>query len=319
METILITWTSGFIGFHLAKKLLEEWNTKVIWFDIENDYYDVDLKLARRNILEKFDNFKFYKWDLAILEDIQKVFEENKIDKVCNLAAQAGVRYSIENPSAYIQSNLVWFWNLIELASKHKVKNFVYASSSSVYGANKKQPFSVEDRVDNPVSLYAATKKSNELIAHSYHNIYNLPCTWLRFFTVQWPYGRPDMAYFKFTKKIFNWEPIDIYNHWKMQRDFTDIDDIVEWVIKVLNTISDYEIFNLWNDTPTSLEYMIELLEKNIWIKAKRNYIWMQDGDVKSTWADIEHTKEVLNWQPKIKIEDTIKKFVDWYREFYNV
>lgn len=183
----------------------------------------------------------------------------------------------------------------------------------------KKQPFSVEDRVDNPVSLYAATKKANELIAHSYHNIYNLSCTGLRFFTVQWPYGRPDMAYFKFTKKIFEWEPINIYNHWKMQRDFTDIDDIVEWVIKVLNKISDYEIFNLWNDTPTSLEYMIELLEKNIWIKAKRNYIWMQDGDVKSTWADIEHTKEVLNWQPKIKIEDTIKKFVGWYKEFYNV
>jgi len=319
METILITWTSWFIGFHLARRLLEEWNTKIIWFDNENDYYDVNLKLARREILEKFDNFKFYKWNLANKQDLEKVFEENKIDKVCNLAAQAWVRYSIENPSAYIESNLTWFGNIIELSKNHKVKNFVYASSSSVYGANKKQPFSVEDRVDNPVSLYAATKKSNELIAHSYSHIFGLPCTGLRFFTVQWSYGRPDMAYFKFTKKIFEGDPIDIYNHGKMQRDFTDIDDIVEWVIKSLNHIAKYEIFNLWNDTPTALEDMISLLEKHIWIKAKRNYVWMQDWDVKSTWADIEHTKEILWWQPKIKIEDTIKKFVDWYRKFYNV
>ncbi len=319
METILITWTSWFIWFHLAKKFLEKWNIKIIWFDCENDYYDVNLKLARRKILEKFDNFKFYLGNLAQKSDLEKVFEENKIDKVCNLAAQAWVRYSIENPKAYIESNLVWFGNIIELAKNYKVKNFVYASSSSVYWANEKQPFSVEDKVDNPVSLYAATKKSNELIAHSYAHIFGLPCTGLRFFTVQWPYWRPDMAYFKFTKKIFNWESIDIYNHGKMQRDFTDIDDIVDWVIKSLNTISKYEIFNLWNDTPTKLEDMINLLEKYIWIEAKKNYIEMQDWDVKSTWADIEHTKKILNWQPKIKIEDTIKKFVEWYREFYNV
>jgi len=319
METILITWTSWFIGFHLAKRLLEEWNTNIIWFDSENDYYDINLKLARRKILERFDNFKFYLGNLAQKSDLEKVFEENKIDKVCNLAAQAWVRYSIENPSAYIESNLIWFANIIELAKNHKVANFVYASSSSVYWANKKQPFSVEDRVDNPVSLYAATKKSNELIAHSYAHIFELPCTWLRFFTVQWPYGRPDMAYFKFTKKIFEGEQIEIYNHWKMMRDFTDIDDIVEWIIKSLNTISKYEIFNLWNDTPTKLEDMISLLEKYTWIEAKRNYIWMQDWDVKSTWSDIEHTKEILWWEPKIKIEDTIKKFVEWYREFYNV
>lgn len=318
-ETILITWTSWFIGFHLAKRLLEEWNTKIIWFDNENDYYDVNLKILRRKILEGFDNFKFYKGDLACKEDLKKVFKENNIDKVCNLAAQAWVRYSIENPKAYIQSNIVWFQNILEFSVKHKIKNFVYASSSSVYWDNKKQPFSVEDRVDNPVSLYAATKKSNELIAHSYHHIYGLPMTWLRFFTVQGPYGRPDMAYFKFTKNIFEWKEIDIYNHWKMQRDFTDIDDIVEWVIKSLDKISPYEIFNLWNDTPTKLEYMIELLEKNIWIKAKRNYVWMQDWDVKSTWADIEHTRKILGWEPKIKIEDTIKKFVGWYREFYKL
>ncbi len=317
METILITWTSWFIWFHLAKKLLEEWNTKVIWFDVENDYYDVNLKFARREILEKFNNFKFYKWNLSKQEDLKKIFDENKIDKVCNLAAQAWVRYSIENPQAYVESNLVGFYNILELSKQYKVKNFVYASSSSVYGMNKKQPFSENDRVDNPISLYAATKKSNELIAHTYSHLYNLPTTGLRFFTVQWPYGRPDMAYFKFTKKIFEWDKIDIYNQWKMERDFTDIEDIVEWVIKVLNTISPYEIFNLWNDTPTQLEDMITFLEKNIWIKARRNYIWMQDWDVKSTWADISHTKEVLWWEPKIKIEDTLEKFVKWYKEFY--
>jgi len=319
METILITWTSWFIGFHLAKRLLEEWKTNIIWFDCENNYYDINLKLARREILEKFSNFRFYKWNLAKKSDLEKVFLENKIDKVCNLAAQAWVRYSIENPSAYIESNLTWFWNIIELSKNYKVKNFVYASSSSVYWANEKQPFSIEDRVDNPVSLYAATKKSNELVAHSYSHIFDLPTTGLRFFTVQWPYGRPDMAYFKFTKKIFDWEKIDIYNHWKMQRDFTDIEDIVDWVVKSLDRISKYEIFNLWNDTPTKLEDIISLLEKNTWIKANKNYIWMQDWDVKSTWADIEHTKKVLNWQPKIKIEDTIGKFVNWYRVFYKI
>lgn len=319
METILITWTSWFIWFHLARRLLDIWNTKIIGFDIENDYYDINLKNSRRKILESFDNFKFYKWDLAKQEELKKVFDENKIDKVCNLAAQAWVRYSIENPKVYIESNLIWFYNILELSKQNKVKNFVYASSSSVYWMNKKQPFSVTDRVDNPISLYAATKKSNELIAHTYSHLYNIPTTWLRFFTVQWPYGRPDMAYFKFTKKIFEGTPIDIYNHGKMERDFTDIEDIVEWVIKVLNTISDCEIFNLWNDTPTRLEHMITLLEKNIWIKAKRNYIGMQDWDVKSTWADIEHTKNVLWWKPTIKIEETIEKFVNWYKEYYKV
>ena len=319
MENILITWTSWFIGFHTAKRLLEEWNTIIVWFDSENDYYDVNLKISRRSILEKFENFKFYKWNLANNNDLLKVFKENKIDRICHLAAQAWVRYSIENPKVYIESNLVWFQNIIQLAKENNIKNFVYASSSSVYWANTKQPFSVDDRVDNPISLYAATKKSNELIAHTYSHLFNLPTTWLRFFTVQGPYGRPDMAYFKFTKKIFDWEIIDIYNHGKMERDFTDIDDIIDWIIKSLNKISKYEIFNLWNDTPTKLEDMISLLEKNIWIKAKRNYIWMQDWDVKSTWADIGHTKNVLWWEPKIKIEDTIEKFVKWYKKYYKV
>jgi len=214
METILITWTSWFIGFHLAKRLLEEWNTKIIWFDNENDYYDVNLKIARRKELEKFDDFKFYKWDLANLDDLKKVFKENKIDKVCNLAAQAWVRYSLINPFAYIQTNIVWFTNIIELAKDYKVKNFVYASSSSVYWKNEKQPFSVEDRVDNPISLYAASKKSNELIAHTYSHLYKLPTTWLRFFTVYWPYWRPDMAMFIFADKITKWEKIPVFNYW---------------------------------------------------------------------------------------------------------
>jgi len=318
MKTILITWTSWFIWFHLAKKLLEEWNINIIWFDSENDYYDINLKISRRKILEKFDHFKFYKWNLANTDEINKVFENNTINKVCHLAAQAWVRYSINNPNKYIESNMVWFQNIIQISKEYNIENFVYASSSSVYWKNVKQPFSVEDSVNLPISLYAATKRSNELVAHSYSHLFNLPTTWLRFFTVQWPYWRPDMAYFKFTKKIFNWETIDIYNNWEMERDFTDIDDIVDWVIKCLNTISQYEIFNLWNNTPTQLEYMITLLEKNIWIKAKRNYIWMQDWDVVSTWADIEHTKNSIWWEPKIKIEKTIEKFVNWYREYYN-
>ncbi|QFR39035.1 SDR family NAD(P)-dependent oxidoreductase [Candidatus Gracilibacteria bacterium 28_42_T64] len=318
METILITGTSGFIGFHLAKKLLEN-GAKIIGFDSENDYYDVDLKISRRNILKTYENFIFYKGDLSNSEELEEVFKQHKIDKVCNLAAQAGVRYSIENPKAYIKSNLVGFQNIIQLAKEYTVKNFVYASSSSVYGKNEKQPFSVEDPVDNPISLYAATKKSNELIAHTYSHLFELPTTGLRFFTVQGPYGRPDMAYFKFTKSIFEGKPIDIYNHGKMERDFTDIDDIVDGVIKSLHTISKYEIFNLGNDTPTQLETMISLLEKHTGIKAKRNYVGMQDGDVKSTWADIEHTKKTLNWEPKIKIEDTIEKFVNWYKEYYKI
>lgn len=318
MQTILVTWTSWFIWFHTAKKILERWD-RVIWFDNENDYYDVNLKLARREILEKYDNFIFYKWDLKNKSDLEKVFDENKIWKVCHLAAQAGVRYSLENPNAYIDSNIIWFQNIIDLSKDHKVENFVYASSSSVYGANKKQPFWVSDKVDTPVSLYAATKKSNELIAHTYNHLYNLPTTWLRFFTVQWPYGRPDMAYFKFTKAILEWKTIDVYNNWQMQRDFTDVDDIVDGVIKSIDKISQYEIFNLWNDTPTKLEDMILLLEKYTWVKAQKNYMPMQDWDVVSTWADIEHTKNTLWWQPTIKIEDTIKKFVEWYREFYKV
>lgn len=313
---ILITWTSWFIWFFTAKALLERWE-KVIWVDIENDYYDVNLKLSRRKILESYKNFKFYKIWLEDFENLEKVFQENNIDKVCNLAAQAWVRYSIENPFAYINSNIVWFHNIINLSTKYKVKNFVYASSSSVYGKNEKQPFSVDDKVDNPISLYAATKKTNELIAHTYSHIHKIPTTWLRFFTVYWPFSRPDMAMLKFALKMRSWKEIEVYNNWEMQRDFTYIDDIVAWVIASLDNISEYEVFNLWNDKPVKLEYMIDLLEKNLWIKANKKYLPMQPWDVKSTWSDIEHTYEKLNWKPTTSIEDWIKKFSEWFLEYY--
>lgn len=316
METIFITWTSWFIWFFTAKALLERWG-RVVWLDIENDYYDVNLKVSRRKILESYKNFKFYKIWLEDFNALENIFKENKIDKVCNLAAQAWVRYSIENPFAYINSNIVWFHNIINLSTKYNIKNFVYASSSSVYGKNEKQPFSIEDKVDNPISLYAATKKSNELIAHTYSHIHKLPTTWLRFFTVYWPFSRPDMAMLKFALKMKFWKEIEVYNNWEMQRDFTYIDDIVDWIIASLDNISEYEIFNLWNDKPVKLEYMINLLEKNLWIKANKKYLPMQPWDVKSTWSDINYTYEKLNWRPKTSIEDWVEKFSEWFLEYY--
>lgn len=316
---ILVTWTSWFIGFHTAIKLLERWD-EVIWIDNENDYYDIGLKLSRRKILEKFNNFKFYKWSLENLDFLKWIFEIEKLDKVCNLAAQAWVRYSLINPFAYIQANIVWFTNIIELSKEYNIKNFVYASSSSVYGNNKKQPFSIEDKVDNPISLYAATKKSNELIAHTYNHLYKLPCIWLRFFTVYGPYWRPDMAPFIFTNKISNCETIDVYNFWKSKRDFTYIDDIVDWIIKSIDFENhSYEIFNLWNDNPNELEYFISLIEKNLWKKAIKNYKEIQPWDVPETWADLEYTYKKLWWKPKIKLEEWIKKFIEWYKEYYKI
>lgn len=313
---ILVTGSSWFIGFFTSKKLLELWHN-IIWVDIENDYYDVNLKISRRNILQSYKNFKFYNVWIQDLHSLENIFKDNKIDKVVHLAAQAWVRYSIENPFAYIESNIVWFHNIINLSAKYKVQNFVYASSSSVYWNNKKQPFSIDDKVDHPISLYAATKKSNELIAHTYSHIHGLPTKWLRFFTVYWPYSRPDMAMLKFAIKISAWEEIEVYNNWDMNRDFTYIDDIVDWIIKSLENNSKYEIFNLWSDKPVNLEYMIDLLEKNLWIPIKKKYLPMQDWDVKSTWSDIEYTKEKLNWEPKISIEEWIKNFCEWYKDYY--
>ncbi|MFA7298221.1 MAG: NAD-dependent epimerase/dehydratase family protein [Candidatus Absconditabacterales bacterium] len=317
-ETILITGTSGFIGFHTAKKLLED-GVKIIGFDNENDYYDVNLKIARRTILEQFPNFKFYKGSLENLEDLKKVFEENKIDKVLNLAAQAGVRYSLINPFAYVQSNLVGFHNIIELSKQYKIKNFVYASSSSVYGNNTKQPFSVDDPVDHPISIYAATKKADELIAHSYSHLFGLPTIGLRFFTVYGPRGRPDMAMLIFASKMLKGEAIDVFNNGKMKRDFTYIDDIVSGIIKALELETKYEIFNLGSDHPVDLEYIISLIEKNLGKKAIKNYLPLQPGDVPETSADIQHTTEVLGWKPEFKVEKGIENFVNRYKSFYTV
>lgn len=314
---ILITWTSWFIWFHVAKSLLEK-GEKIIWVDNENDYYDIKLKEDRRKILLENENFTFYKVNIENFDDINFVFKNHKIDKVIHLAAQAWVRYSITNPSVYIQSNLIGFYNIIELSRQSKVQNFVYASSSSVYGKNTKQPFSVDDKTDTPISLYAATKKSNELIAHSYSHLFWLHTTGLRFFTVYGPWWRPDMAMMLFTKWIINGDPINVFNHWKMKRDFTFIDDIVRGVIATLDANLQCDVLNLWNDKPIELEYLISCLEKWLNISAKKNYMDMQPWDVEATWADIGHTKSILSWQPTILIDEWVSKFIDWYNKYYN-
>lgn len=312
---ILITGTSGFIGFHTARFLLERGDT-IVGIDNENDYYDVELKKARRAILEQYPNFSFYKGDISDLPFVKDIFEKEKPEKVLNLAAQAGVRYSIINPFAYIQTNIVGFHNMLELSKQFGVKNFVYASSSSVYGKNEKQPYCVEDQVDHPISVYAATKKSSELIAHAYSHLFKLPTTGIRFFTVYGPYGRPDMAYFSFAKKILKDEPIDVFNHGKSVRDLMYIDDIVDGVVRCLDTPSQYEIFNLGNDNPITLEYMISLIEKGLGKMAVKNYLPAQPGDVDETWADIEHSKKVLHWEPKVRVEEGMEKTMTWLKSY---
>lgn len=315
-KTILITGSAGFIGFHVAKKLLEN-NNKIIGIDNFNNYYDPKLKLDRNKILKKYKNYVFYKGDICDLKFVKKVFQKHKIDKICHLAAQAGVRYSLTNPHAYIQANLVGFTNIIDEAKNHKVKDFIYASSSSVYGTNKKTPFAVDDSVDQPASLYAATKKANELIAYTYYHLYQLNCTGLRFFTVYGPYGRPDMALFSFTQNILANKTIEIFNYGKMERDFTYIDDIVAGIVAALEKAFPYEIFNLGNHKPAKLNYFVELIEKNLGQKAKKNLKPMQAGDVPKTFADIKHTKEQLNWQAQTTLEEGIAKFILWYKEYY--
>lgn len=315
MQKILITGTSGFIGFHTARFLLERGDT-IVGIDNENDYYDVELKKARREILEQYPNFSFYKGDISDLLFVKDIFEKEKPEKVLNLAAQAGVRYSIINPFAYIQTNIVGFHNMLELSKQFGVKNFVYASSSSVYGKNEKQPYSVEDQVDHPISVYAATKKSSELIAHAYSHLFKLPTTGIRFFTVYGPYGRPDMAYFSFAKKILKDEPIDVFNHGKSVRDLMYIDDIVDGVVRCLDTLSPYEIFNLGNDNPITLEYMITLIEKGLGKTAEKNYLPAQPGDVDETWADIEHSKKVLHWEPKVRVEEGMEMTMTWLKSY---
>ena len=336
---ILVTGAAGFIGFHLSLRLIEEGFT-VIGFDNLNSYYDVNLKEARLQELylakEKHNlDFNFIKGSLESFDTLEKTFKEYRPNCVINLAAQAGVRYSLENPFSYIQSNIVGFANLIELSKRNGVENFLYSSSSSVYGGNIKMPFKETDEVGHPVSLYAATKRSNELIAHSYSNLYNLSSTGLRFFTVYGPWGRPDMALFLFTKAIIEGKPIDVFNNGEMMRDFTYISDVVESIFKLVKkpAISDqdfnknkpnlstswvpYRIFNVGNSKPTPLMEYISAIEECLNIKAKINFLPMQMGDVKATYADTEALDSWIDYKPNTSVKEGVKKFIVWYRRFY--
>jgi len=333
-KTYFITGVAGFIGFHLAKRLLEE-DCFVIGLDNLNDYYDVNLKKDRLNIIKQYNKFKFYYANLQDKQALETIFKENKIDIVVNLAAQAGVRYSLANPEAYIHSNIVGFLNILEICRHNKIEHLVYASSSSVYGMNVRMPFSVHDNVDHPVSLYAATKKSNELMAHTYSHLYNLPTTGLRFFTVYGPWGRPDMALFLFTDAIVNDKPIKVFNYGKMKRDFTYIDDIIEGVVRVLNnpphpnpnwdkekadpgtSSAPYKVYNIGNNKPVELMEFIETLEKKLGKKAKKEFLPLQDGDVPETYADIDDLAKDFGFKPNTTIDQGIKKFVEWYGEYY--
>ncbi len=312
---ILVTGSAGFIGFHTTKKLLEN-GQQVIGLDNFNSYYDPKLKETRNKILAGYDGYKLYRGDLEDLNLVKKIFKDNKIDRVVHLAAQAGVRYSLENPHIYIQSNIVGFTNLIEETKNAGIKNFVYASSSSVYGNNKKAPFSVDDPVNEPISLYAATKRADELVAYTYHHLYGINTTGLRFFTVYGPWGRPDMAIYSFTKKILSGQPIDAYNHGKMKRDFTYIDDIVDGILAALDRSAGCKLYNLGNNKPVALKYFISCLEKALGEKAKINYLPIQPGDVVETCADIKLSTLELGFKPKTSIEKGLEKFVEWYQEY---
>ncbi|MDB9884254.1 SDR family NAD(P)-dependent oxidoreductase [Candidatus Marinimicrobia bacterium] len=315
---ILITGAAGFIGYHLCKALLEEGH-KVIGVDNLNNYYSQDLKLARLDLLTVNKNFSFEKVDIAKIQSISSVFKKFKPNKVVNLAAQAGVRYSIKNPQAYVKSNILGFVNILELSIKNEVEGFIYASSSSVYGSNKKIPFLEKDQTDNPVSIYGASKKSNELIATAYHNLYGLKTTGLRYFTVYGPWGRPDMAYFIFTKKILANENISVFNEGKMKRDFTFIDDIIVGTKSAIEKNYNCEIFNLGNNKNEKLMDLISILENELSIKAKIKFLPMQSGDVKETYADLRESSKKLNFKPEISIYEGIPKFVEWYKDYFNV
>lgn len=331
---ILVTGAAGFIGANVCSRLLSNGNS-VVGLDNLNDYYDVALKEARLEPLIQNDNFHFLKIDISDSLAIAKLFEEQRFDRVIHLAAQAGVRYSLTNPLSYAQSNLLGHLNILEGCRHTKVKHLVYASSSSVYGLNGKTPFSTSDSVDHPISLYAATKKSNELMAHSYSHLYGIPTTGLRFFTVYGPWGRPDMALFKFTKNILAGEPIDIYNNGEMQRDFTYIDDIVEGIIRISDVIpqvnnewtvetgspatssAPYRVYNLGNGSPVKLMDYITSLEKSLGIEAIKNFMPMQPGDVYRTYADTQDLFAATGYKPKVGVDEGVKAFVDWYRDFY--
>jgi UDP-glucuronate 4-epimerase len=304
-HTTLVTGVAGFIGFHTARSLLERDN-RVIGIDNLNTYYDVSLKKARLEQLLSCDNFTFYHENINNFDALQKIFSKNHIDRICNLAAQAGV-------------SIKGFLNLLEMARQFPVHNFVFASSSSVYGNNTKLPFSVEDNVDTPISLYAATKRSDELMAFTYSHLFNIPLTGLRYFTVYGPWGRPDMALFIFTRAILNKRPIDIYNFGKMKRDFTYIDDIVDGTISSLNNPFKYELFNLGNSKTVQLMDLITIIEEELGIEAKKKFLPLQPGDVPETYADIEKTKKMLGFNPKTSIKTGIKKFITWYRDYYKI
>lgn len=317
---ILITGCAGFIGYHLAKSLLNKDNS-VIGIDNLNNYYDVHLKENRLEQLKVFNNFQFVKADIADEKAVNLLFAENKFDIVVYLAAQAGVRYSIDNPRSYISSNIIGFFNILEACRYNPVKHLVFASSSSVYGNQKKTPFAVTDNVAHPISLYAATKKADELMAFTYAHLYKIPLTGLRFFTVYGPWGRPDMAYFSFTNKIYADESIKIFNNGDMLRDFTYIDDIVHGIELVIDKApkgeDPYKIYNIGNNKPERLMYFIETLENSIGKKAKKEFLPMQPGDVYQTYADISELEKDFGFKPKTSIEDGLKKFADWYKEYY--
>lgn len=339
-KTVLVTGSAGFIGYYLAKRLLDEKkDIKVIGFDCVNDYYDVSLKEWRLKQLEKFDNFTFIKGNLADKELVNKVFKDYKPSVVVNLAAQAGVRYSIDHPDVYIESNIIGFYNILEACRYNPVEHLVYASSSSVYGGNTKVPFSTNDKVDNPVSLYAATKKSNELLAHCYSKLYNIPSTGLRFFTVYGPAGRPDMAYFGFTNKLINGENIKIFNYGNCKRDFTYVDDIVEGIIRIMQgapekvngedglPLPPYAVYNIGNSNPENLLDFVNILQEEL-IRAKvlpkdydfeshKELVAMQAGDVPVTYADTSALEKDYGFKPHTPLREGLRKFAEWYKEFY--
>jgi len=313
---ILVTGAAGFIGYHLCKSLLND-SYAVMGVDNVNDYYDINLKLSRLDQLNSYKNFSIEKIDISEREELTKVFKSFKPNKVVNLAAQAGVRYSIENPYVYMESNLVGFLNIIELCRHNNVEGFIYASSSSVYGGNIKTPFSIEDRVNNPISLYAATKRANELIAHSYSQLYGLHTTGLRYFTVYGPWGRPDMAMLIFTRKILAGETIPVFNNGNMKRDFTYIDDIISGTKAAIEKNYKCEVFNLGNHKSEQLMDVISLIEENIGKKADVDFLPMQPGDVSESFADINKSIDMLNYKPTTNVDVGIKKLIKWYKEFY--
>jgi UDP-glucuronate 4-epimerase len=334
-KNVLVTGAAGFIGFHLTQRLLQA-GSAVVGLDNLNPYYSVKLKQDRLAQLEGHPGFSFVRMDLADRTGMERLFSEKRFDVVVNLAAQAGVRYSLKNPQAYIDANIAGFMNILEGCRHHAVKHLVFASSSSVYGANTRMPFSVHDNVDHPVSLYAATKKANELMAHTYSHLYGLACTGLRFFTVYGPWGRPDMALFLFTDAILNDRPIQIFNHGRMQRDFTYIDDIVEGVVRVMGRLPEpnpawsgdrpdpgtsyapYRIYNIGNNQPVELTRFVETLESVLGRQARKEYLDMQPGDVPATYADVDDLSADVGFKPSTPLRSGIERFIDWYRGYYS-